>query len=98
MLTTFRICIKKETANAAQFLVSATDLHLLFAKQMQNREKLRRQKGSYPDFQLCVHMHCPGHLLILGGLKRKTIDSFYMNAPQAVSVCTHVSVGLGRKG
>lgn len=45
MLTTFRICIKKETANAAQFLVSATDLHLLFAKQMQNREKLRRQRA-----------------------------------------------------
>lgn len=47
----------------------------------------RHQKGLFPDFQLRVHMHCPGQVSIQREMKRKKINSFYMNAQQAVLVC-----------
>lgn len=50
-------------------------------------QKKRPSKGLFPDFQLHVHMHCPGQVLIHWEMKRKKINSFYMNAQQAVLVC-----------
>lgn len=50
-------------------------------------EKKKTSKGLFPDFQLRVHMHCPGQVLICREMKRKKINSFYMNAQQAVLVC-----------
>lgn len=49
----------------------------------------RHQKGLFPDFQLRVHMHCPGQVSIQREMKRKKINSFYMNAQQAVLVCVY---------
>ncbi len=51
----------------------------------------------FPDFQLRVHMHCPGQVLIHREMKRKRINSFYMNAQQAGLVRVRVQ-DEGRKG
>lgn len=67
-------------------LISALLSFFFFFSLVKPRKK-KTSKGLFPDFQLRVHMHCPGQVLIPREMKRKKINSFYMNAQQAVLVC-----------
>lgn len=79
------LSIENSVFDARQGSPCETPISVFFS--CETRGTKRHQKGLFPDFQLRVHMHCPGQVLIHRETKRKKINSFYMNAQQAVLVC-----------